>query len=153
MNKNKGFTLIELMIVVVIVAILASVAFPAYQDSVRKSRRAEAKMFLLEVAQILERCFTDFNAYNNVGCSVVTAGVPPINLVTNPAGSTNILNGSGYYTITSTPVASAYTLSATPNALGNQNQDRQCASFTLSNTGTKDAFNTGAVSTRDICWQ
>jgi len=152
MNNNKGFTLIELMIVVVIVAILASVAFPAYQDSVRKSRRSEAKISLLEVAQILERCFTEFNAYNNVGCSVVTAAVPPVNLVTKPPS----LNGAGYYTVTSTPTALTYTLTAIPNALGSQDQDKPCVSFSITNTGVKSAINSGGTNnatTRDICWQ
>ncbi|OZB35221.1 MAG: pilus assembly protein PilE, partial [Alishewanella sp. 34-51-39] len=48
--KQFGFTLIELMVVVAVIAILASIAFPAYQDSVRKSRRTEARDLLLSAA-------------------------------------------------------------------------------------------------------
>lgn len=66
-----GFTLIELMVVVAIVAILATIAYPSYEEQVRKTRRAEGKVALNEVASRLERCFTRFNAYNAAGCSGV----------------------------------------------------------------------------------
>jgi len=51
MHKERGFTLIELMIVVAIVGILAAVAYPSYQDHVRKGNRAAAQAFMMEVAQ------------------------------------------------------------------------------------------------------
>jgi prepilin-type N-terminal cleavage/methylation domain-containing protein len=54
---QKGFTLIELMIAVVVIAILAAIAYPSYQDSVRKSRRADAKSALMEHAQFMERTY------------------------------------------------------------------------------------------------
>lgn len=60
----RGFTLIELMIVVAVVAILAAVALPAYQDQVRKSRRAQAKADLAEFMQMAERHHTVNNSYN-----------------------------------------------------------------------------------------
>jgi len=160
MKNNRGFTLIELMIAVVIVAILAAVAFPTYQDSVRKSRRAEAKTSLLKVAQILERCFTEFNRYDffdavnpNDDCPTLTAG-PTININTNIAP----LDGQGYYNITTNPgaetlTATSYTLTATPRATGGQNQDTQCATYTLDNTGVKTAVDNGGGNTRAICWQ
>jgi type IV pilus assembly protein PilE len=53
--SNKGFTLIEVMIVVAIVGILAAVAYPSYQDHVRKSRRAEAQSALMGLAAAMER--------------------------------------------------------------------------------------------------
>ena len=58
-----GFTLIELMIVVAIVGILAAVAYPSYQDSLRKSRRAEGRTALMEVIQQQERYMTQNNTY------------------------------------------------------------------------------------------
>ena len=64
-GRARGFTLIELMIVVAIVAILAMVAFPSYMESMRKSRRAEAKTALLDLAARQERYFTTHNAYTD----------------------------------------------------------------------------------------
>jgi len=151
MRKYKGFTLIELMIVVVIISILAGIAYPAYQDSVRKSRRSDGTSALLQAAQILERCYTELNTYSaprvpaslllaqTGGCSIVGAG-PAINTLTG-AG---LLAGSGYYNITSVPAATTYTLTATPQALGGQNND-SCGTYTLTNTGVRTPATAG-------CW-
>ena len=63
----RGFTLIEVMIAVAIVGILVAVAFPAYNQSVRKSRRSDAKAALLDLAQREERYFSTTNQYTDVG--------------------------------------------------------------------------------------
>ena len=65
MNRGglSGFTLIELMIVVVVISILVTVAYPSYQDHVRKGRRAEGKTALLKAAQVQERYYSDNNTY------------------------------------------------------------------------------------------
>lgn len=65
MKKAAGFTLMELMIVVAIVGILAAIAYPSYMDSVRKSRRADAKAALSNAVQALERYYTEKNTYLN----------------------------------------------------------------------------------------
>ncbi|MFI3186333.1 MAG: prepilin-type N-terminal cleavage/methylation domain-containing protein, partial [Methylococcaceae bacterium] len=57
-QSQAGFTLIELMVTVAIVGILAAIAYPSYQDSVRKSRRADASGALLGLANAMERHFT-----------------------------------------------------------------------------------------------
>lgn len=62
-RADSGFTLIELMVVVVIAGILAAVAYPAYTDSVRKSRRAAAKTTMLQIAQQEERYYTENNKF------------------------------------------------------------------------------------------
>jgi type IV pilus assembly protein PilE len=61
-----GFSLIELMIAVVIVSILAAIAYPAYQDSIRKARRADAQAALTGLAAVMERAFSDSNTYAGV---------------------------------------------------------------------------------------
>jgi type IV pilus assembly protein PilE len=61
--RARGFTLIEMMITVAIIGILASIAYPAYQDYVRRAARADAKAVLMETAQFMERHFTTNNAY------------------------------------------------------------------------------------------
>jgi len=113
--KQFGFTLIELMVVVAIIAILASIAFPAYQDSVRKSRRTEARDLLLSAAQSLERQYTNTNSY---------------------AGLTVAKNGI-YYNLTVSPVAptTSFTLKAT--AKGDQAKDTACSEMTFTNVGVK----------------
>ena len=62
-TKRSGFTLVELMIVIAIVAILVSIALPNYQESVRKARRADAQTDLLEFSNTAERVFTVTNSY------------------------------------------------------------------------------------------
>jgi type IV pilus assembly protein PilE len=123
MNKQKAFTLIELMVTVAIVGILASIAYPTYQDSVMKSRRADAKGALLMYANTMERYFTVNNTY---------VGAP-----TNPGTTT-------YYTITAAVMASAYTLSAAPKDV--QSKDK-CGTLTLTHLGVKGS----GLATAD-CW-
>lgn len=77
MNKFKatqnGFSLIELMIVVSIIGILASIAVPAYQEYVRKGRAAEATSNLADLRIKMEQCFQDTRAYNNAACEIFCA--------------------------------------------------------------------------------
>ena len=70
-RRQAGFTLIEMMIVVAIIAILAAVAYPSYQDSIRKSARADAQADLMELAQASERFFTLNNRYDQTRAGVV----------------------------------------------------------------------------------
>jgi type IV pilus assembly protein PilE len=152
--ESSGFTLVELMIVVVIVAILASIAIPAYNAQIRKSRRTEAKTALLDLAGREERYFnanTGTNAYTNV----------PANLgyATPPAAMTNYPVGT-YYTVTVTPTAAAPTATpptpasfiivATP--VGDQLKDVQCGTFTVSSTGAQAASGTDPNASTN-CWK
>lgn len=93
-NSPRGFTLIELMIVVAVVAVLAAVAIPAYTQYVEQTRRADAQSALLNAAQNLERCFTRNNSYEN--CP-------------DPAGP----SPDGFYNITSDLGETTFTLTAT----------------------------------------
>ncbi len=71
MAIHKGFTLIELMIVVAIIGIISAIAYPSYMDTVRKSNRAEAKTELVDLAQRLQRCYTTYGKFNDdKRCSV-----------------------------------------------------------------------------------
>ena len=121
-KKAGGFTLFELMIVVAIIGIIAAIAYPSYTSQVMKSERADAKAALLETAQNLERCYTEYNAYNNAACITLP--------ITSP---------EGYYRIDddiSPRPASNYRLKATPLA-GSVTSDNDCKKFTLDNTGAQ----------------
>lgn len=65
LNKSAGFTLIELMIAVAILGILATVAFPSYQDHVRKSKRSDGQAALMDIMAKQERYYTDHNTYTS----------------------------------------------------------------------------------------
>lgn len=129
-QQSRGFTLIELMIVVAIVGILAAIAYPAYTSQVMKSQRSDAKSALLTAAQTLERCYTEYNAYNNANCPALAATSP-----------------EGYYSIAATSLtASGYTLKATPIS-GAVVSDSECATFSLDNKGAKSSTPSG-----NQCW-
>lgn len=138
-NRNSGFTLIELMIVVVIVSILAMVALPMYKDSVRKGRRADAKAALLENAQFMERIYTESYRYdkNSAGTTIANGSLP---VPQSPKdGSTKFYN----LMFAAGPAQNTYTLQAVPT--GDQASD-PCGTLTLTQTGVKGAGGTGS------CW-
>lgn len=110
MLNTKGFTLIELMIAVAIVGILAGIAYPSYQESVRESRRADAKGVLLGFANAMERHYTENNTYLGAATGGGDTGAPAIFSTTSPVGG-----GAAFYSLTiSAATARAYTLLATP---------------------------------------
>ena len=139
MNKyrnKKGFTLVELLIVVAIVAILAAIGIPSYAAQAQKTRRADAKNTLIQVAQSLEKCMSLYGVYNNANCAGGTLGT----------GDT-VDSDEEHYTITITiPAAgNTFSLAAAPQTTGGQTGDSHCASITYDNTGDKSG-------THDDCW-
>ena len=111
----RGFTLIELMIVVAVIAILASIAYPSYVDSVRKARRADAQAEMVQYAGFAERIFTETNSY---------------------AGATKVASGivDNFYNFDINPLtATTFTIIAT--AQGTQTSDTCGTILSLNNTG------------------
>ncbi len=146
MKKNRGFTLIELIITVAIVAILAAIAYPSYQEYIRKARRADAKSVLLQAAQWMERYYTENNRYHQdrAGNAVKLASA----LSKSPSDGSS----SKYYDITLAAVTqNTFTLNAAPTSGTDQTKDK-CQTLTLTNTGVKDVTG-GATMTKEDCWR
>ena len=146
MRKNfhiSGFTLVELMITIAIIAILMAIVVPNYQLQINKSRRADAKTTLMGESQRLERCFTDTDTY--LGCETTDY-------------VTAIPSYKGYYTVTTkqaagnTITATTYTLAATFLADGPQASDTKCKTFTLNHLGEKTAVDSSGTDTTADCW-
>lgn len=147
----RGFTLIELVVVVAIIGILAAIAYPSYQDSVRKSRRADAKAAVLELAQWMERNYTVTNRYTHV------PGDAPGDADRDAAGMTTQLpfnqsprDSTKAYDLDVSAVAlNSFTLRAVP--AGNQTSD-PCKTLTVTNTGAKGVSVDATLSAAE-CWR
>ncbi len=117
--KQNGFTLVELMITVVIISILAAIAYPSYQDSVRQTRRAIAQADLVELASHMERIYTSSNSYLSASGALPDMG-----------------NDFYDFDFSAGPTQTTYTLEADPT--GAQATD-SCGTLTISNTGAQGA--------------
>lgn len=123
-RRSAGFTLIELMIAVAVIAILASIAVPSYLGYVERARRTDAMSALTNIAGQLERCYTVSSSYTDAGC---------------PSG-TNIESEEKFYLIDIAASSASYTLTAKPQ--GAQKND-DCGDFTLNHQGSRKP---------DECW-
>ncbi|MCW5654101.1 MAG: type IV pilin protein [Hydrogenophaga sp.] len=142
MLHQRGFTLVELMIVIAIVGILAAVAYPSYLNYIQKSRRATASGCLMELSQWVERNYTTCLSYNKTGAGCTTdltsAQLPNLTCRTD-------LAGIYAFSFAANPSATAYQLQAVPGAP--QAGDTRCGTLTLNQLGAK-----GAASTTG-CWR
>lgn len=143
-RTQRGFTLIELMIVVAVVGVLSLVAWPSYQNQIRKGARAEAKTALLKTASALERYYTDHNCYPSAGatCDSATTSALAFTALGVPAFSGDNTTTSKYDLVV-TVTAQAFTITATPRAA-----DPECGNLTYTNTTAKGS----SIGTVATCW-
>lgn len=134
-RANAGITLIELMIVVVIVAILVSIAVPSYTNYVTRTNRAEGRTILLNTAQALERCYTRFNAYNDAACGVSFPITSENDSYTMPAANQDV-------------AASTFLLRAVPLE-PQASRDSKCGTLSYNQAGVRGISGSGTV---DDCW-
>lgn len=170
MQKSNlgGFTLIELMITVVIVGILAAIAYPSYTSYVAQTRRSDATINLSRIAAQQEKFFTECGRYTaNFNGTIFDPN--PANRCTGlGAGPTagSFTTTDGFYTITvpillpgpapaSVPGGGGFTLSAAPAAGSSQftADVTKCSTFTITNTGIKTATGSDGGPTGGKCWK
>lgn len=142
-KQQRGFTMVELVIVIAIVGILTAIAYGSYENSVVKSRRKAAAACLLENSQFMERFYTTNLRYNQTNAATpVAVALPTFGCETDQAAFYNIqFNGA--------VSATAYSIEAVP--VGAQlAKDTDCGTLRINQAGAKSI--TGTVGTMDRCW-
>lgn len=146
-KEQTGFTLLEVMIVVVIVATLAAIAIPSYQDQAQRARRVDATEALLSIAGLQERYFLQHNKYASAADNVWSSST-----------------AEQYYTISkatddfrpdackgANETNRCYVIQAVPATTSPQNNDDDCKTFTIDNAGRKLAYDKNK-NLNDECW-
>jgi type IV pilus assembly protein PilE len=135
-SMNRGVTLLELMVVILILGLLASIAVPSYRQYVMRAHRAEAKSALLNLAAAQEKFYLQNNTYAD---DAALTDAPPDGLGLSDTTE------NGYYSIEIT-AADADGFSATATAEDGQADDARCATFTIDQAGARTA-------TSGDCWE
>ncbi|MDE2150543.1 MAG: hypothetical protein KGJ55_12110 [Gammaproteobacteria bacterium] len=159
-RRTFGFTLIDLMVTLIVVAILTAVALPTYRSYVLRSHRAQARSILEDLAAREERYAmnhqdyaTNFDFYLVNPASGSTAGAGLTAFYIDSEGRNSVTaNGDSIYKIDFAPAPSATAFTLEAAAVGGQTDDHDCAVFTLQSNGLRGAQNAGGGGNTDSCW-
>lgn len=148
-HASRGFTLIEVMVVVAIIGILASIAYPSYTEYVRRGQRSKAQTALMEAAQFMQRYYAANNGYNkDLSGKALEESVVQGALSNSSELAYDVSFAKDF------PTATAYVLVMKPTKGGRMDGDK-CGSFTLDQTGFKDITGqpSGSTATAKDCWK
>lgn len=147
MKTQRGVTLIELVVVMIIVGILAAVAIPSYRNYVVRSQRSDAKDALLALASQQEKFYLQCNSY-----AADIAAAPDC-----AAGELQgaVTSENGWYDLDiPTPISTTiFTITATAAAGENQAQDTACQVFQVNQAGVRTALDSGGTDNTEECWR
>jgi type IV pilus assembly protein PilE len=135
-DTGRGFTLIELMIVVAVIAIITIVAFPAYNAYIERARRSDARNALMEAASRQQQFRVDNKTFGSALASI---------------GYLSSITPDGFYVLSLGNVTNnTFTMTAT--ATGPQLRDEKCRAFRITQTGSRTALDSGSADNTDECW-
>ncbi|MDD2180200.1 type IV pilin protein [Acidovorax sp. D2M1] len=157
MRNHAGFTLIEVMVVVAIIGVLASVAYPSYREYVARSRRAEARVILIAAQQWMERFYTENFRYdqNSAGTAVTDSSQFPSRFTVSPVPG----QGTPVYdlsVVVTAGVRDVYSVKAARKSGASMASDR-CGDFEIDHLGRKNLINYTGFSNKaaaiEACWK
>lgn len=147
-RRARGFTLIEIMIVVAIVGVLMAIALPSYTSYVARANRADAKGQMLQVAQYMHRFYAANDKFHEDRSAAATSNAQgqlvPASMRRSPTDGTQL------YELTVEATAVAFTVTAVP-LTGTKMAGDPCGSLTLTSTGVRGVM--GGTLPRDTCWK
>ena len=146
-NRTRGFTLLEVMIVVVIVGVLAAIALPAYQSQVRKSNRSAAQQFMQDVALREQQIMMDQRGYVPVTDTAYFGNKPSDSNSGVGLAAPSSTTGKYTFVVTrdNTTTPPSYTITAT--AVGSQDKDASLYKMSLDHLGQRKTYTSGGTVT------